>query len=324
MNKSSRKIVFCGSGDVAVPILRALHGAGVQIAAVYTQPPRPAGRGGKMRPTPVDVAAVELGLAPIQAGRINDARHVDEIARLRPELMVVVDFGQKISRELCDLPPRGAINVHLSLLPKLRGAAPVNWAIIRGHEQTGATIFELVERMDAGPIYASRATDIRPDETAEQLHDRLALLGADLLLEILPDLLAGRLAPRAQDEAEATIAPKLAKSDGHIDFAEPAERIVRQIHGLWPWPGARARFVGAQRKPADVLIARAEACQPEGSAEDPPGTLAADGSIATGQGRIKFVQLKVAGKRLMDWSDFVNGYRAAAGDRFESLEAPQS
>lgn len=314
------RIVFCGCGDVAAPCLEALQAGGHEVAAVYTQPPRRAGRGSHLRATVCDNLAHELGLVVVQADDINSPEHVAGIRRLRPELIVVVDFGQKVGAAVRDLAPLGAINLHASLLPQLRGAAPVNWAILHGLTRTGVTTFRLVDRMDAGPILLQEALDIEPEETAEELRARLAALGARLLLRTAEELAAGQIAPAEQDESQATKAPKLSKADGRIDFAAPALDVVNRIRGAWPWPGAFADFIHADRPPARVIFARARALLTGEPDPLPPGVVGDDQAVGSGGGRVQILELKVAGKRLMNWRDFINGYRVASGDRFVPAE----
>lgn len=309
------RIVFCGSGDVAVPTLRALRDAGHDVPAAVTQPPRPAGRGGRLTPTPVALQCGEWDLPVIDAPSINAPEVVDRLRRLEPRLIVVVDFGQKIHAAARGVAPLGAINMHASLLPKLRGAAPVNWALIRGDTVTGVTTFHLVDRMDAGPILLQRSTPIAATETAEDLRARLAQLGAVAVLETVEGLAAGRLAGVEQDEAAATLAPKLDKACVVIDFADSACELSARIRGTWPWPGAHADFRHAGRPDTRVILARCAALPPSDRPGE-PGALADDLTVHTGDGRLEILELKVAGKRLMHWRDFVNGYRVAPGDRF--------
>ncbi len=309
------RIVFCGSSAVALPTLEALGEAGHEIAMVVTQPPRRAGRGGKVTATAVAVRAGAAGLNVIETADINTAEMVAAIGRTGAELIVVVDFGQMIRQAARDAVGRGAINMHASLLPALRGAAPINWAILRGLSRTGVTTFSLVDKMDAGAILLQEALDIDPEETAEDLRRHLAALGAEVVLRTVAGLAEGTLTPREQDEAAATLAPRLKKADGAVDFADAASAVVNRIRGTWPWPGGHADFIHADGRPVRVLFARARAL-PGGEPAGAPGTIAADLTVNALDGRVEVVELKVAGKRLMGWRDFVNGYRVAAGDQF--------
>jgi len=309
------RIVFCGSGTFGLPTLRRLAAGDDEIVGAVTQPPRRAGRGGKRRPTPLAEAAAQLGLPVTPVEDINAPASVAALADLSSDAMVVADFGQMIRAPARAAGRLGAFNLHGSLLPELRGAAPVNWAVIRGHATTGVTCFRLVDRMDAGEIFSQRQTDIRPDETAEELHDRLAELGVETVLETLGALAAGRTQGRPQDHSLATRAPLLTKADGAIDFSADAAAIRDLIHGTWPWPGGRARYVPVGGKAIDVTLARARALPGEPPAAA-PGAVRDDLTVAVGRGSLEIRQLKPAGRRLMAWRDFVNGYRVRPGARF--------
>lgn len=313
------RVLFCGSGAFAVSTLRAILACEHECVGIVTQPARPAGRGGKLRPTPVAGTAQGCGLHAHCWEDINSPAALEEIRRLRPDVICVVDYGQFLRAELCEAAPLGAFNLHGALLPQLRGAAPINWAIIRGFERTGVTTFSLVKRMDAGPIYLQRETEIRSDETADQLRDRLGELGAELVCRTLDRLASGDTSARQQEEWNVSYAPRLKKGDGRIDFWAEAPTVRNLIHGTWPWPGAKAVFERRKGALIPVTIARAEAVDCEGTAE--PGTLDEDLLVATGAGKLKIHQIKPAGKRLMDWRDFVNGYRVTSSARF--LQADQ-
>lgn len=285
-----------------------------------TQPARPAGRGGHLRHTPLAQAATAAGLKVLEIEKINRPESVATLAELAPQAIVVAAFGQMVRQQVRQLAPLGAFNLHASILPELRGAAPINWALIRGYKTTGVTTFELVDALDAGPIHLQAATDILPDETLEELKPRLAVLGARVVCDALDLLSGGRAKPQPQNDSAATLAPILKKTDGIIDWNAPAQTISDLIRGAWPWPAAQAVFVSSVRpdKPVHVEIARARSVpaeQPQ-SQEFPAGTVRSDLTVATGQGTLRVVQLQPSGKRLMDWRDFVNGYRVQCGDRF--------
>jgi methionyl-tRNA formyltransferase len=251
------KIVYLGSGEFGIESLNALAQSNHSLAFIVTQPPHPAGRGRKSRPTPVADWANTHSIPFIETDNVNTAEQVEKIASYEPDLIVVIAFGQKIGNELIKLPPKGTINVHASLLPKCRGAAPINWTIINGETETGISIITLAEKMDAGPILAQTKTEILPDETAGQLHDRLAKMAAPLLLETISKIKDGSVIYTEQDHSKATLAPKLKKSDGFLDFNEPAELLQRKTLGLWPWPGASAIY--SSKKTAKPL----RICLPE-------------------------------------------------------------
>ncbi len=309
------RMVFYGSGDVAVPCLQALHEAGHEIPMVVSQPPRQAGRGGKVRATPLDAHARGLGLRVEQVANVNVPEHLAAVGALAPSLLAVVDFGQKIGQALRDLAPHGAVNMHASLLPALRGAAPVNWAIIHGLTTTGVTTFELVDRMDAGPILLQESVAIDPEATAEELRAQLAGAGAELMVRTAAGLEAGTIEPHEQDPAKATLAPKLSKADGVLDFSASSLELANRIRGTWPWPGATADFIHEGRPPVRVILARARALITGEPEPGEPGVFDRELRLHVGGGRLEILELKVAGKRLMAWRDFVNGYRVEPGDR---------
>lgn len=311
------RIVFCGSGDFGVPTLRALAADGDEIVRVFTQPARPAGRGGEITPTPAALAAGKLSLPTITAEDINADEHASEIEALAPDVLLVIDFGQKIGPRVRAAAGFGAINLHGSLLPELRGAAPVNWAIIRGCEKTGVTVIALSDRMDAGAIFSRRATDIHPDETADELRRRLADMGVEAVTETLAMLAEGKREGAEQDESLATTARRLKKSDGLIDWFAQASVVRNFIHGVWPWPGGQTQYVAADGKRTDVVIARAVALEADVQ-QGRPGEIGGELTVSCGGGRLEILQLKPAGRRMMEWRDFVNGYRVSAGARFET------
>jgi methionyl-tRNA formyltransferase len=313
------RIVFLGTGDFGVPALAALRAAGHEILAAVSQPDRPAGRGRAVQPTPIHAAADAAELRHIQCADVNALDFADAFGDA--ELGVVVAFGQKIGGGLLDYLPRGCVNIHGSLLPKYRGAAPFQWAMIRGEEETGVTVFQLNERWDAGGILGTRSTPIRPDETAEELHDRLAELGAALIVEVVADLAAGRAQPQPQDAGQATRAPKLSKTDGVVDWERPAGEVVRRIHGLWSWPAAACVFASRGGKRERLLLARAAVADPDARPDDvPPGTFREDRTVQAGQGTVRLVEVRPAGKKLMPFEAFANGRDVGAGDRLLSPE----
>ena len=319
------KIVYLGSGEFGVECLDALSISEHDLRFIVTQPPNPAGRGRKPNPTPVACWADAHSRPFFETGDVNTVGVIARIADYEPDLIVVIAFGQKIGNELTNLPPKGSINVHASLLPKYRGAAPINWAIINGETTTGISIITLAEKMDAGQILAQSQTDIAADETAGQLHGRLAKMAAPLLLKTIGQIADGTAAYIEQDHAKATFAPKLKKIDGFLDFAEPAEILARKIRGFWPWPGASANYISHKTgKSIRVTIAIAEV----GAVREPPlvcepplsaGTLDENLNVICGSGSLEVKKIKPAGSALMDFKDFVNGRKTQPGDRFSSL-----
>jgi methionyl-tRNA formyltransferase len=314
-------IVYLGSGEFGIPCLDALKASGHNLCLVGTQPTNPAGRGRKPQPTPVAQWADAHGVAFVETENVNSPQAVRKIAACRPDAIVVIAFGQKMGKELVALPPQGAVNVHASLLPKYRGAAPINWAIIRGETHTGISIITLAEKIDAGDILAQAWTEIRPQETAGELHDSLARLAAPLLLETLAAIEAGTATYTKQNDAEATLAPKLRKSDGFLDFNEPAETLARKIQGFWPWPGAVASYTSEHtQKSTRVVLALAEVVPGPGAAALPVGTFDQERTVVCGEGRLRIQKIKPAGSGLMSFHAFVNGWHVRPGDRLTKIE----
>lgn len=315
-------VVYLGSGEFGIPCLDALKASGHNLSLVVTQPANPAGRGRKPQPTPVALWADAHAVPFVEAENVNSPEMTEKIAACRPDVIVVIAFGQKVGKELVERPPKGAINVHASLLPKYRGAAPINWAILRGETHTGISIITLAEKIDAGDILAQSRTAIGAQETAGELHDRLAQLAAPLLLETLAKLQSGTATYTKQNEAEATYAPKLRKADGFLDFHEPADVLARKIRGFWPWPGAAASYVSQQtQKSTRVVIAWADVVPASGTAPLPAGTLDENRHVLCGDGnRLAIRKIKPAGSGLMDFRDFVNGWRVQSGDRLAKIE----
>lgn len=321
------RILFFGSGEFAIPTLRSIANDKHEIVVVVTQPDRPRGRGKETQPTPLKTAAIDLGMSVLTTENTNSADMTARLKSLGADLAYVAAFGQKIGNELLTAFPVGVVNLHASLLPALRGAAPINWAIINGDHETGVSVFRLVEKMDAGPVLVQRRTVIGDVETAEELHDRLARIGCDAVRAALDLLSAEPNAPGTpQDPAMATTAPKLSKSDGHITFHQPASTLANRILGLWSWPGATCRYQSADRRRDEtVSIARARPyegrTQPAGT-DDDIGRITDVLSIQVSDGELEILEIKPSGGRLMPWQDFVNGRHVAPGDRFVPIESP--
>jgi len=315
------KLVYLGSGEFGIECLDALSISEHDLRFIVTQPPNPAGRGRKPHPTPVAHWAFAHSIPFIEIDDVNTAEIVEKIAGYEPDLIVVIAFGQKIGDVLNKLPPKGSINVHSSLLPKYRGAAPINWAIINGEITTGISIITLSENMDAGQILAQSQTDIPADETAGQLHDRLAKMAAPLLLKTIEKIADGSAVYTEQDHDIATCAPKLKKSDGFLDFAEPAEVLARKIRGFWPWPGASANYVSQKTgKSIRVTIAGAQVVESSNPVNLPAGTLDENLNVICGQSALKITLIKPAGSALMDFKDFANGRQTQSGDLFVKID----
>ncbi len=309
------RIVFLGTGAFAVPSLEALADAGHDVAALVTQPDREKGRGRDLAPPPTKPVAERRGIAVLQPGRVREPAAVEALRALSPELQVVVAYGQILPRAVIDIPPRGTVNVHASLLPRYRGAAPIQWAIASGETETGVTTMLIDEGLDTGPTLLARTLAIGPEETAAELEPRLARLGAEVLLETVDGLASGRLTPRPQDHARATRARILTKEDGRVDWSLTSNEIANRARGFHPWPGATARLAGRELK---VLRARAE----PGAGGAAPGTIVQadrDGFVvACGAGtRLRVVEVQPESRRPMAASAFAAGARLFAGARFE-------
>ncbi len=304
------RIVFMGTPDFALPSLRQLIAA-QELVAVVTQPDRPAGRSKRLRESPVKQLATSAGIPTLQPRRIREPEVMELLAELNADLFVVVAFGQILPQAALDLPAHGALNVHASLLPRWRGAAPIQAAIRAGDEESGVTIMLLDAGLDTGPILSRRALALAPDETGHSLHDQLAVLGADLLCRTLPRFLAGDIKPQAQDDTRATYAPRIKKRDGRIDWTRPAAEIDRLARAFTPWPGAFTDWQGKQLK---LVAGRAgEGSLPAGQVAELNGTLA----IGTGAGLYLPSALQLAGKKQLHVADFVNGYREFVGARLD-------
>jgi methionyl-tRNA formyltransferase len=301
------RTVFLGSPEFALPTLRLLA-ENTLVAGVFTQPDRPAGRGRTLTPPPVKILAEELGLPVYQYHRMRAKEAMEALQALKPELIVVAAFGQILRQEILDLPRFGCINVHASLLPRWRGAAPIQAAIFNGDEKTGVTIMVMDAGVDTGPILARQALVIRPDDTAGSLSERLAQDGAELLIETLPAYLQGEQQPRSQEEfeEEPTYAPMLKKTDGLLDFTRSAVELERQVRAFSPWPGAYFNWSGSILK-----IHRARCSAGLGSNPTPGKTLIFEGlpGVSANPGILLFEEVQPPGKKPMDGAAFLLGAR---------------
>ena len=315
------KILYCGSGEFGVPCLDAIAGYKHQLLHIFTQPSHPAGRGLKPRPTPVAQWASIHSIDCTEVADINAADVRGKIAAFNAELMVVIAFGQKLSNEIIALPRHGAINVHASLLPKYRGAAPINWAIINGDAETGVSIITLAQKMDAGEILAQEKTRIEPDDTASSLHDKLAKLAAPLLLNTIGKIETGTVIYRPQDISLVTKAPKFKKSDGYIDWSESAQTLCNKIRGMWSWPGAESDYVAKKNGRCErVILAKCEVVLRKSTQFVAPGIVDENLNVACGKDTLKILMIKPAGSSLMDFKSFCNGRATAPGDLFMKIE----
>lgn len=315
------RIVYFGSSPFGVPSLLAINASQHELVRIFTQPARPAGRHKTPRPTPVAQWAIQNSIPCTEAHNINSPEHLEALKTCNADLLVVIAFGQKISPEAIELFPKGAINVHGSLLPKYRGAAPINWAIMHGDTQTGITIITLAERMDAGFVLAKAKIPIKPQDTAQTVNDKLADLSPPILLDTIDQIAAKTAVYQSQDESKVTIAHKLKKSDGYIDWSQPAEVIVNKIRGLWSWPGAKADYVSAKTtKCSRVTIAQARVATANSSRLTAYGIINDDLNVICGQDALQILKIKPAGKGLMDFTGFANGRATQPGDLFMKIE----
>ncbi|MBM3307813.1 MAG: methionyl-tRNA formyltransferase [Candidatus Eisenbacteria bacterium] len=308
------RIVFMGTPQFAVPSLTKVHARGHEVALVVTQPDRPAGRGLRLCCPPVKEAATVLGLPVAQVETVNCDEFTARLGALAPDVVVVVAFGQILCESILAAPTKGAVNVHASLLPRYRGVAPINWAIVNGEKETGVTTMFMARKVDAGEIILMRGTPIGPRETAGELYARLAEMGGDLLVETLDLIEAGRAPRVVQDPALVSYARKLTRADGEVVWDRPAGRVFDHVRGMTPWPGAHTRFKG---KALEVL--RAEPGDAAGRRGAPGEIVAMDRTkgieVATADGTVWLLEVKPEGKGAMAATAFARGYRPAAGDR---------
>lgn len=312
------KVLFFGTSEFAVPVLRALSEEEHEIVAVVTQPDRPAGRGRRVHMSPVKRAAEAEGIPVLQPEKPRGGEFLAAIRAREPDVSVVAAYGEILPRDVLDVPTHGSLNVHASLLPELRGAAPVPWAIIRGLTRTGVTIMRMVERVDAGPILYQVPMEIGPDTTAGELAEQLAELGSSALIEGLSLLGAGKLRGVPQDESRATYAPKLSPEVARIDWGKPAEELARWMRGCDPVPGAWTELDGGRVKLfRPELLSGASAAAPDlgpGTVveADPVGGLI----VTTGRGLLRVREVQSAGRRRMESAAWIRGRGVQVGDRF--------
>lgn len=310
------RIIFLGTPDFAVPVLQALvdHPA-FEVAGVVTQPDRPAGRGREISAPPVKQRALALNLPVFQPEKLRGPEAVDQLGAWSPDVLVVAAFGQILRQPILDLAPYGSINVHASLLPRWRGAAPIQYAIRAGDRETGITIMKMDPGLDTGPIILQRATPIAPDETGASLHDKLAALGAEILPDALTSYLAGELVPRPQPDEGITYAPTLKKSEGQINWSLSAELIDRQVRAFYPWPGTFT-FLGT-----DMLKVIGGKPLKEDNPNLEPGTILTHNTglaVKTGEGLYRLDSVQLAGKKQMTSQAFLAGHPHIVGARLQA------
>jgi methionyl-tRNA formyltransferase len=309
----SLTLAFCGTPRFAVPTLEALVHAGFLVRLVVTQPDKPRGRGLALAPSPVKQSALALHLPVTQPESIkNSDEFRAQLTALKPDGIIVVGYGRIIPQWMIDLPRLGNINLHASLLPKYRGAAPIQWAIAGGETMSGVTTMRIDAGLDTGDILLQREIPIRPEDTAETLAPTLAAIGADLIVDTLRGLQAGTIRPRPQDHEKATLAPILRKEDGRIDFRHAAREICNRLRGFQPWPGAFTIFRGKNLHVWDAAVSQHSL---------PPGELLVENDrlfVGCGGGSLGLLEVQPEGKKHMASRDFVHGYRPHTGERLGS------
>jgi len=306
-------LIFCGTPRFAVPTLEALVAAGHSVPLVVTQPDRPRGRGMELAASPVKESAIRLGLPVVQPAAIkNNADFRVQLEQSHPDAIIVVGYGRIIPQWMIDLPRLGNLNLHASLLPKYRGAAPIQWAIANGETVTGVTTMRIDAGLDTGDILLQCKLAIPPEDTSETLAPKLAAAGAELMVETLRRFDAGEMAPMPQDHSQATLAPILTKEDGRMDFSRSAPELLNRMRGFRPWPGAFTSFRGK-----NMQVHRAETAR--AARELPPAALAADDGrllVGCGQGTaLNLLEIQLDGKRRMSAQEFINGYHPKPGER---------
>jgi methionyl-tRNA formyltransferase len=299
------RLVFLGTPAFAVPTLESLVAGGYDVLSVVTQPDRPSGRGRRLAASPVKDAALRLGLLVYQPERVRRPEAVAALAGLRPDAMVVVGYGQILPQTVLDIPPHGIVNVHASLLPEYRGAAPMQWAIANGATRTGVTTMRIDAGLDTGDMLLKAETEIGPDETALELGARLAPMGAALLIETLERIES--IAPHKQDAAQATYAPLLKKENGLIDWRQPAQAIHNRVRGFQPWPGAYTRFRGQQLHIWKSRLAAAAAGEPGLLTSHPL-------AVVCGQGSLEPIEVQLEGRKRITAEEFANGQHITGHD----------
>ncbi len=304
------RVVFMGTPDFAVSILNSIEAAGHELCLVVTQPDKPKGRSGKLQPPPAKEWALERGIEVFQPRRIREPEAIDFLSKVSADIFVVAAFGQILPKEILDMPPLGCVNVHASLLPKYRGAAPIQWAVLNGDKVTGVTTMLMGVGLDDGDILLAEELELAADETGGSLFERLAILGGQLMVRTMEELAAGTITPNPQDESQATHVGMIKKSLGQLDFTRPAAELECYVRGLNPWPSAYAHLEGKVLK---IWKARVE----ERPCDQPPGIVLATDStgiyVATGSGVLVLEELQLEGKKRMPVSDFLRGRDVPVG-----------
>jgi methionyl-tRNA formyltransferase len=304
------KVIFMGTPSFAVPTLRAIHESNHELIGVVTQPDKPRGRGRKLGISPVKELAMGLRLPIMQPETTRDEAFIEEVNRMSPDLIVVAAYGRMLTRELLDLPPHGCINVHASLLPKYRGAAPIQWAIVNGERRTGVTVMKMDEGMDTGDILLTQEVGITDTDTAQSLHDKLAQVGAGLVINALDGVERGTIRPAPQENSMASYAPPLKKEDGLIDWSRAAREIYNRIRGLDPWPGAFTYLRGSRLKVFSGEVIDEEVRDRPGKVvqSEPEGV-----KVSTGTGFLVIEEVQLEGRKRMPIREFLIGNEIPPG-----------
>lgn len=308
------RIIFMGTPEFACPTLQTLIDRKENIIATFTQPDRPRGRGQKMQPPPVKELALAHNIPVFQPNRVRTPEVIEQIRQLKPDLIVVVAFGQILPKDLLEVPPVGCVNVHASLLPKYRGAAPLNWCIVNGEQETGVTTMLMDVGLDTGPMLLKASLPIDPDEGIQSLHDRMSVVGAELLSKTIDGLKQGSITPQEQDDSQSSYAPLLKKEHGLVDWQRTATEIHNQVRGLSIWPGVVTQLDGVQIKLHRTAVA-------DGIGQ--PGTVINSGKdgikVACGQGSLIIKELQSAGSKRMEAASFLAGRPIAVGTEFKQV-----
>ena len=305
---TARRVIFMGTPEFACPTLQKLIDRGEHVVAVVTQPDRPKGRGQKMMLPPVKELALKHGIPVHQPLKVRDPGVIEQLRSLHPDLIVVVAFGQILPKALLEIPPQGCINVHASLLPRYRGAAPLNWCLINGESETGVTTMLMDVGLDTGPMLLKRTTPIDQDEDIVSLHDRMSIMGAELLAETLDGLAAGSIVPQPQDDTQSCYAPLLKKEDGQVNWCRDARTIHNQVRGLLVWPGAYTVLDGQVLKMYRTRVGTASGLPGQVLRADKKGL-----EVACLTGSLVIEEMQLAGKKRLDAACFLAGFSISAG-----------
>jgi methionyl-tRNA formyltransferase len=312
------KAVFFGTAEIARPSLAALHSSGfAKVIAVVSQPDRPSGRDLKLHPTPVKALAIERGIPVLQPERARSEEFLAKLRELKPDVIVVMAYGQILPASLLEIPAHGCVNIHTSILPKYRGAAPIQWAILKGDSETGVTLMKMDAGMDTGPIIAIARTPISPTDDAQTIHDRLGEIGAQLLVEKLPAYLNGSLQPTPQPEG-ATHARKITKEDGRLNWNEPARALWNKVRALTPWPGTYT-YLPATPKPLLLKIWKADVVETTGSPGEILNISKVGLVIGTASESLRLLEVQREGAKRLPIRDFLPGAQFQVGQKLDQI-----